>query len=58
MWIKVGQNQLPGEERPAAETVELPRNGGGEGAIGGRKDQRLMVLIGGNFINPLPVSQK
>ena len=33
--LQAGQDQLPGEERPAAQAVELPGNGGGEGEVGG-----------------------
>ena len=33
--LQAGQDQLLGEERPAAQAVELPGNGGGEGEIGG-----------------------
>ena len=33
--FQTGQDQLPSEERPATQAVELPGNGGGEGKVGG-----------------------
>ena len=49
MDLQAGQDQLPSKERAAAQAVELPGNGGGEGEVGG--DYQLSVLRKSGSLN-------